>query len=74
MENQNWQIKGYRELNQAEINLMNMVKIKGLELGEFIDILKNEPATDKRWVSIGATDMQTSLMALMRSIAKPDFF
>lgn len=32
MENQHRKIKGYRELSQEEIDLMNRIKIKGAEL------------------------------------------
>lgn len=32
MENQHRKIKGYRELSQAEIDLMNRIKAKGAEL------------------------------------------
>lgn len=34
MENQHRHIKGYRELSQEEINLMNEIKAKGAELEE----------------------------------------
>lgn len=74
MENQHRQIKGYRELSQAEIDLMNEIKTKGAELGELVEKLRAHEQTDKRWVSIGATDLQTGLMALTRSVAKPEFF
>lgn len=74
MENQHQQIKGYRELTQVEIDLMNEVKTKGAELGELIQKLRTTEGLDQRWVSIGATDFQTGLMALTRSIAKPTFF
>lgn len=36
MENQHRKIKGYRELSQVEIDLMNEIKQKGEELGELI--------------------------------------
>ena len=36
MENQHRKIKGYRELSQTEIDLMNEVKAKGVELGELV--------------------------------------
>jgi hypothetical protein len=36
MDNQHRQIKGYRELSQEEIDLMNEIKSKGVELGELI--------------------------------------
>lgn len=74
MDNQQRQIKGYRELDQAEIDLMNEIKAKGAELGELIDKLNASDITDKRWVAIGRTDFQTGLMALTRSVAKPTFF
>jgi hypothetical protein len=74
MDNQHRQIKGYRELGQAEIDAMNEVKAKGAELGEIVTKLRANPDIDQRWVSIGATDLQTGLMALTRSISKPTFF
>jgi len=74
MDNQHREIKGYRELSADEIALMNEVKTKGAELGELVDKLRAHEATDKRWVAIGATDLQTGLMALTRSVAKPTFF
>lgn len=75
MDNQHRKIKGYRELSEDEIELMNEIKQKGVELGNMIDGLRsmgNE--IDQRWVSIGATDLQTGLMALTRSVAQPEFF
>lgn len=36
MENQHRQIKGYRELSQSEIDAMNEIKSKGIELGELV--------------------------------------
>ena len=74
MDNQHRQIKGYRELNQDEIDLMNEIKQKGIELGNMIAGLRASPELDQRWVSIGATDLQTGLMALTRAVAKPEFF
>ena len=74
MENQHRKIKGYRELSQVEIDLMNEIKTKGQELGELVEKLRNLPELDQRWASIGATHMQQGLMALTRSVAKPDFF
>ena len=74
MENQHRQIKGYGELTQVEIDLMNEVKTKGAELEELVQKLRTTDGLDQRWVSIGATDFQTGLMALTRSISKPTFF
>ena len=74
MENQHRQIKGYRELNETEIALMNEIKTTGAELGELVAKLREMEGLDQRWVSIGATDFQTGLMALTRSVARPTFF
>lgn len=41
MENQHKKIKGYRDLSQYEIDLMNKVKAKGNELGELVSEVKN---------------------------------
>ena len=74
MENQHRQIKGYRELTQEEINLMNEVKQKGVELGDLFEKLEKIENIDKRWLSIGKTDLQKGLMATTRAIVRPDFF
>lgn len=74
MDNQHRKIKGYRELSQEEIDLMNEIKSKGAELGELVGRLRAQDGIDQRWVSIGATDLQTGMMALTRSVAKPDLF
>lgn len=74
MENQHRKIKGYRELSQFEIDLMNEIKSKGAELGELVEKLRTTAGLDQRWISIGATDLQTGLMALTRGVAQPEFF
>lgn len=74
MENQHRKIKGYRELSQVEIDLMNEIKQHGAVLGELVERFKLLKEVDQRWVAIGETDLQTGLMALTRSVAKPDFF
>lgn len=74
MENQHRKIVGYRELTQAEIDLMNEIKEKGKALGALVESLRDNTAIDQRWVSIGATDLQTGLMALTRAVARPEFF
>ena len=68
------QNQGYRELSQAEIDLMNEIKTKGAELGELVDKLRTASGLDQRWISIGATELQQGLMALTRGVAQPEFF
>ena len=80
MDNQHKQIKGYRDLNQDEINMMNNIKQKGIELGALIEDLATfnaqtgGHAIDMRWVAIGKTDLQTGIMALVRAVAQPTSF
>lgn len=76
MENQHREIKGYRELDAGEIALMNEIKAQGIALDALVDRLRTNSSytIDQRWVAIGATDLQTGLMALTRAVAKPTFF
>lgn len=74
MENQHRHIKGYRELSADEIALMNRIKQKGIELETLVRQLRDAPGLDQRRISIGATDLQTGLMALTRGVAQPTSF
>jgi hypothetical protein len=74
MDNQHRQIKGYRELSESEINLMNEIKDKGAELGKLVNAMRLDSDLDQRWVSIGATNLQQGFMALTRSVAQPTTF
>ena len=67
-------ITGYRQLNEHEAALMNEIKARGLELGELVAKLHATDGLDGRWISIGATDLQTGLMALTRAVAQPTSF
>lgn len=88
MENQHRKIKGYRELNQEEIDLMNEVKEAGENLQLLIDKVNqvNASSDDEdfgnlvlqseafRWSALAKTHLQEGIMALTRAVAKPDFF
>lgn len=67
-------ITGYRQLNETEAALMNEIKAEGVKLGELVAKLRATDGLDQRWVSIGATDLQTGLMALTRGVAQPTTF
>ncbi len=74
MENQHKKIKGYRDLSQEEINLMNNCKELAEQVGELVhDILADE-STDKRWANTAKTDLQKGFMSLIRSVAQPTTF
>lgn len=67
-------VTGYRQLNEQEAALMNEIKQHGVALGELVAKLRGTEGLDQRWVSIGATDLQTGTMALVRSVAQPTTF
>lgn len=74
MDNQHKQIKGYRDLSQQEIDMMNDSKIIAAGVGEFLDKLAVCDSIDKRWLAIAKTDLQKGFMSLVRSIAQPTTF
>lgn len=89
MDNQHQKIKGYRDLSQEEIDLMNEGKVLAEQCGVYIAklrardaaIAQTPPTTsdaprvlDQRWISIGATDLQRGFMAVIRGIAQPTTF
>ena len=67
-------VTGYRQLNEQEAALMNEIKVHAIQLGELVAKLRATANLDQRWVSIGATDLQTGTMALVRAVAQPTTF
>jgi hypothetical protein len=75
VKDQHTMIKGYRDLSQVEIGLMNEIKDMGEHVGALVDKLADKRSDlDQRWVSIGRTDLQTGIMALVRAVAQPTTF
>jgi len=77
-------ITGYRQLTEAEVELMNEGKALAEQCGAYIAKLRavggspDGPAPglslDQRWISIGSTDLQRGFMAVIRGIAQPTTF
>lgn len=79
-------ITGYRQLSQAEVDLMNEGKALAQQVGAFVEKLRKhhdskggtcdgtELHLDQRWISIGATQLQQGFMAVIRGIAQPSTF
>lgn len=74
MDNQHQYIKGYRDLTQEEIDLMNEVKAKGEELGILIEKLRGLPTNDIKWIEVGELQLKQGIMSLVRSVAQPTSF
>lgn len=68
----------YKYLSEEQKSLMNKVKEKGNELGELIDsipdLIGGDDAESARCRALAKTHIQTGLMWLNRSIAKPRTF
>lgn len=72
MANQDQKISGYRDLTEAEIDLMNEVKALEAKWNGIIDRLRaGGMAFDQRQVSIAATDGEAAFMRAVRAIAQP---
>ena len=74
VDNQHQKIKGYRDLSEAEIALMNEGKELAVKVGEFIEKLSAANGLDQRWVNIGKTHLQQGFMAAIRAVARPTTF
>lgn len=78
VDNQHKKIKGYRDLSEEEIALMNEAKELSERVGAFVEKVESykdggnvNVTIDMRWLSIGRTDLQKGFMGLIRSIARP---
>lgn len=81
-------ITGYRQLSQAEVDLMNEGKRLAEQVGAYIAKLRRHPDAmttnapnaldevplDQRWIIAGETQLQQGFMAVMRGIAQPTTF
>lgn len=89
MDNQHRKIKGYRELDQQEIDLMNEIKEEGIRLSDLTlkviqynrehsdnpdKIALHNSSETYRWIAEATTDLQKGIMCLVRAVAKPEFF
>jgi len=74
MKDQHEKIKGYRDLSQEEIDLMNEGKDLAEKCREFIEKLEAMESTDKRNVALGKTNLQQGFMWAIRAVARPTTF
>lgn len=67
-------IKGYRQLSDEELALINDIKDKAEEVGQLVSQVMCNVDTDKRWMAEARTDLQKGFMSLVRSVARPENF
>lgn len=73
MENQHRHIKGYRELSESEVALMNRIKAKEAEMAELVQLVRNTaPQSEpQRQAAIAASVFEEAFMRLVRAVAQP---
>lgn len=76
MDNQHRKISGYRDLSEAEIDLMNRIKAKAAEVGALVEEIMGSRGSPegKRCAAIAKTELQSGFMWLTRSVALPETF
>lgn len=75
MKDQHEKISGYRDLSQAEINLMNALKGQEAAVGHLLAAVDAElspaDADECRWLSIARTHLETGFMYAIKAVARP---
>jgi hypothetical protein len=66
------EIKGYRELSEDDIELVNLIKDAEIQVAKVWRVIENRSVSDRRWVAIAKTHFQDGFMALVRSVTKPE--
>lgn len=74
MEDQHKKIKGYRELTQEEIDLMNRIKEQGECLDMLLSELDKSKGIDPIWLTEAEMQLKKGIMAAVRAVAKPNSF
>lgn len=76
MDNQHKKISGYRDLSQAEIDLMNELKRTEADIADLLnrvlrELLNSSDVEAERWVSIARTHLETGMMFAIKAVARP---
>ena len=89
MKDQHTKIRGYRDLSQKEIDLMNRIKahaektqellkevslLRDAEMSELAPLLPEMYFESKRCLDVAKTHLQTGQMWFVRAVALPDSF
>lgn len=70
-------IKGYRQLTEQELAVVNLIKTHGETTGNLVEeirLLMEEYPDSQRWASIAATHFQQGYMAISRAVTRPETF
>lgn len=66
-------IIGYKDLTEAQINMVNQTKSIENEVGKWIkQMLESNVELDQRWMAIARTELQHGFGSLNRAVTQPD--
>jgi len=74
VDNQHKKIKGYRDLSEAEIQMMNEIKEREADLKMLLDRVgeaEDMPSDSKRWLALARTNLETGFMYAVKAVARP---
>jgi hypothetical protein len=75
MDNQHKKISGYRDLTQAEIDMMNEIKEAESRMASLIEKIRSacgETQQSARDIAISRTEFENGFMRLVRAVARPN--
>jgi hypothetical protein len=64
-------VAGYRPQNSMTVDQVNRNKVIEEQVLRILDSLAADRETDKRWLAIGRTHIETGFMSINRAVFKP---
>lgn len=64
-------VHGYKPQSTDNVGKVNHNKLVEEESLRRLDVLKNDPEVDQRWLAIGRTHIEEGFMAVNRAVFKP---
>lgn len=65
-------IKGYRELSEQDVELVNLIKDAEIQVGKLWRMVVEQNVADRRWTAVAKTHFQEGFTALVRAVTKPE--
>jgi hypothetical protein len=73
VDNQHRLIKGYRDLTEDEIAVINRIKEEGERIKELVNNI-GDLNVDYAWLHVAELELKSGFMKLTRAVAQPDSF
>lgn len=65
-------VKGYRELTESELELINSIKTVEQGVAELWHKVRALPSSDQRQLGITRTELEHAFMRFVRAVARPE--